>query len=32
MTSYEGEQHAFGPQWPRSMRATVAFLKENLRA
>jgi dipeptidyl aminopeptidase/acylaminoacyl peptidase len=32
MKTYDGEQHAFGPQWPRSMRATVAFFKENLRA
>lgn len=23
---YEGEQHAFGPQWPKSMRRTVAYL------
>ena len=29
---YDGEGHAFGPQWPASMRATVAFLKEHLRA
>jgi dipeptidyl aminopeptidase/acylaminoacyl peptidase len=32
MRTYDGEQHAFGPQWPRSMRATVAFLKANLTA
>ncbi len=32
MKTYDGEQHAFGPQWPRSMRATVAFFKANLRA
>ena len=29
---YDGEQHAFGPQWPLSMRRTVAFFKEHLRA
>ena len=23
---YDGEEHAFGPQWPRSMRRTVRFL------
>jgi dipeptidyl aminopeptidase/acylaminoacyl peptidase len=27
---YEGEQHAFGPQWPKSMRRTVAFLDRHL--
>jgi dipeptidyl aminopeptidase/acylaminoacyl peptidase len=32
MATYDGEQHAFGPQWPLSMRRTVAFFKENLRA
>ena len=32
MKTYAGEQHAFGPQWPRSMQATVAFFKEHLRA
>jgi dipeptidyl aminopeptidase/acylaminoacyl peptidase len=29
---YDGEQHAFGPQWPESMRRTVAFLRRELRA
>ena len=28
---YDGEQHAFGPQWPESMRRTVAFLRRELR-
>ena len=28
---YDGEQHAFGPQWPESMRLTVAFLRRELR-
>lgn len=27
---YPGEQHAFGPQWPASMRTTVAFLRRHL--
>lgn len=27
---YEGEQHAFGPQWPESMVRTVAFLRRHL--
>ena len=27
---YDGEQHAFGPQWPLSMRRTVAFFDRNL--
>jgi dipeptidyl aminopeptidase/acylaminoacyl peptidase len=27
---YPGEEHAFGPQWPLSMRRTVAFLDKNL--
>jgi dipeptidyl aminopeptidase/acylaminoacyl peptidase len=30
--TYEGEQHAFGPAWPTSMRRTVAFLDAKLRA
>jgi dipeptidyl aminopeptidase/acylaminoacyl peptidase len=30
MYTYRGEQHAFGPQWPTSMRRTVAFFKRNL--
>ena len=29
---YEGEQHAFGPQWPLSMERTVRFLRRHLRA
>ena len=29
---YEGEEHAFVPQWPLSMRRTVAFLDRNVRA
>ena len=32
LVTYDGEAHAFGPQWPRSMQRTVAFLKEHLRA
>ncbi len=31
MFTYRGEQHAFGPQWPTSMRRTVAFFKRHLR-
>ena len=27
---YPGEQHAFGPQWPLSMRRTLAFLRTHL--
>lgn len=27
---YEGEEHAFGPQWPLSMERTTAFLRANL--
>lgn len=27
---YEGEQHAFGPQWELSMQRSVEFLRENL--
>lgn len=27
---YEGEQHAFGPQWPLSMERTTAFLARRL--
>ena len=27
---YDGEQHAFGPQWPASMRRTVTFLRRQL--
>ena len=27
---YDGEEHAFGPQWPKSMRRTVAFLDRRL--
>jgi len=29
---YEGEEHAFVPQWPLSMTRTVAFLRRNLDA
>jgi dipeptidyl aminopeptidase/acylaminoacyl peptidase len=29
---YEGEEHAFGPQWPLSMQRTVAFLDRRLAA
>ena len=29
---YEGEEHAFGPLWPLSMRRTVAFFDRTLRA
>jgi len=28
---YPGEEHAFGPQWPLSMRRTTAFLDRRLR-
>jgi dipeptidyl aminopeptidase/acylaminoacyl peptidase len=28
--TYEGEQHAFGPQWPRSMERTLDFLERHL--
>jgi dipeptidyl aminopeptidase/acylaminoacyl peptidase len=31
MFTYPGEHHAFGPQWPTSMRRTVAFLDRQLR-
>lgn len=27
---YDGEEHAFGPQWPLSMQRTVVFLKRRL--
>ena len=27
---YQGEQHAFGPQWPLSMERTVRFLRRRL--
>ena len=27
---YEGEEHAFGPQWPLSMERTVRFLRRQL--
>ena len=30
--TYEGEEHAFIPQWPLSMRRTVAFLDRNVTA
>lgn len=29
---YQGEQHAFGPQWLASMQLTVRFLRRHLRA
>jgi dipeptidyl aminopeptidase/acylaminoacyl peptidase len=29
--TYAGEHHAFGPDWPLSMRRTVAFLDARLR-
>jgi dipeptidyl aminopeptidase/acylaminoacyl peptidase len=29
---YDGEAHAFGPQWPLSMRRTVRFLDRHLSA
>ena len=29
---YRGEQHAFIPQWPRSMDRTIAFLRRRLAA
>jgi dipeptidyl aminopeptidase/acylaminoacyl peptidase len=29
---YRGEEHAFGPQWPLSMRRTVAFFQQHLRS
>jgi dipeptidyl aminopeptidase/acylaminoacyl peptidase len=29
---YDGEHHAFGPQWPLSMRRTVRFLDRHLGA
>jgi dipeptidyl aminopeptidase/acylaminoacyl peptidase len=29
---YEGEEHAFGPQWPLSMRRTVRFLDREMAA
>ncbi|MGH2785897.1 MAG: alpha/beta hydrolase family protein [Actinomycetota bacterium] len=29
---YEGEEHAFGPLWPRSMRRTVQYLDALLKA
>ncbi len=28
---YQGEHHAFGPQWPLSMERTVRFLRRQLR-
>ena len=28
---YQGEHHAFGPQWPLSMERTVRFLRRHLR-
>jgi dipeptidyl aminopeptidase/acylaminoacyl peptidase len=31
LTVHDGEEHAFGPQFPRAMQATVAFLRRHLR-
>ncbi len=31
LRQYPGEGHTFGPQWPRSMEATVAFFERHLR-
>ncbi|WP_215456177.1 S9 family peptidase [Streptomyces sp. ATCC 21386] len=31
LIKYSGEGHTFGPQWPASMRRTVAFFDEHLR-
>jgi dipeptidyl aminopeptidase/acylaminoacyl peptidase len=31
LVTYPGEEHAFGPQWPLSMRRTVAFLDKHVR-
>ncbi|MDP9417115.1 MAG: alpha/beta fold hydrolase [Actinomycetota bacterium] len=30
LLTYDGEGHAFGPQWPTSMRRTVAFFEKRL--
>jgi dipeptidyl aminopeptidase/acylaminoacyl peptidase len=30
LVEYAGEEHAFGPQWPVSMRRTVRFFERNL--
>jgi dipeptidyl aminopeptidase/acylaminoacyl peptidase len=32
LRTYPGEEHAFGPQWPLSMRRTVAFFRAHLTA
>ena len=32
LVTYDEEGHAFGPQWPLSMRRTVAFFRDHLRA
>ena len=32
LLTYPGEAHAFGPQWPLSMRRTVAFFDRRLNA
>jgi hypothetical protein len=29
---YQGEEHAFGPQWPLSMDRTIGFLRRQLGA
>ncbi|MDT0571134.1 prolyl oligopeptidase family serine peptidase [Streptomyces sp. DSM 3412] len=31
LIKYSGEGHTFGPQWPTSMRRTLAFFDEHLR-
>ncbi|WP_405925509.1 alpha/beta hydrolase family protein [Streptomyces sp. NBC_00035] len=31
LKEYEGEAHAFGPQWPASMDTTMAFFAQHLR-
>jgi dipeptidyl aminopeptidase/acylaminoacyl peptidase len=31
LRTYDGEGHTFGPQWPRSMDATMAFFQRHLR-
>ena len=31
MAVYDGEEHAFGPQWPASMERTLRFLRREMR-
>ena len=31
LSVYDGEEHAFGPQWPRAMESTTSFLRRHLR-